>query len=1073
MIHCSRCNNNVAEEHDLCPHCGADLLEFGTRAVDDLTGAVLQDKYKVVSKIGQGGMGVVYKVESLLMPGKFFALKLVHPHLSADPLVKKRFLREVKMALEFVHENAVQIRDFGQLDTGELYFTMDYCPGKSLKQLIVEKGMLSLFDAVDITKQVLSALQKGHEKGIVHRDIKPDNILVELTEEGRYYAKVLDFGIAKVFEGSGHTTNLTQSGGIIGTPKYMSPEQIQGGDVDAQTDIYSTGIVLYEMITGRVPFEGANTTAIMLQHISSQPISPRKLCPQLELPEEIEHVILTALAKNKAQRFKTALEFIEALERIPVHQSPAYSDATAPMLAYQGHSSTGADTAYSTDVNTGPGHKQSAASAVEGGGQASPQPTYATVRKKRFSAGSLVRLFSILFVLVLVAGGIYFLFQLRQRSRQKFEAEIRALKAKAVEYKKQKKWQEAERIYDLIAKKYEERKLFREQQIALMSKSQCIQESQFDDYISDYENALKNYDFTRARSALKEAEKILPTKKQLIQNLFQRIQALEKLNLALGQLNRREFQNALRSFQKILKLYPEFVDAGKLSRYIEEARVGLEKSKKFQKLIQQAKDFMKRKRWKESFSAYEQAFQIFPDKKSVYSVSLGVLKRHIQDKEAFSQVKKKALKAKELSIEEVERSLVEVRNYLRKFTFYDSKGAIIPPDHKKEANELLQDLKNVLKQKKKEQYNQLVKAAKKAFRQGNLSAAEDGAKTAISKKLVDNPAEAAILLGRIFKKKALEVENPSKKQDFWKKALDYFQKARLVYGANMEDISFLLDLAQCYYENQKYLECISFIKNNLRNRGLPHSLYYLAKSSEKLVPSNEAETYRYYKKLTVVAPGKYPYAYFYMANYERKVRKISASVQNYLRFIQLAKSLPKWVKEVFKARNFVLFNGNYFPLKVGRKWVYIQRFKEESGNWLTRKVVYEVTSRQPDGSYIRKKTVATSEGEEATLEKIEENNGEILVYPDLDNSSFYQRWLKANPQVGDEWVYIDPVMKAKFLALEDIVLSQRTYLNCMKIKYFNPKRKIIQYVWLAPEVGVVRFEIFRGGEQIRIEELRP
>lgn len=275
-------------------------------------GDVINQKYKIASLLGKGGMGAVYKVEHLLLPHKkYFALKVLHPELSQTGTFRKRFLREVEMAMEFTHEHAVPIRDFGQTEQGHQYFTMDFSPGLPLKE-VIEKSALAEERALVITKQVLSALKNAHAKGIVHRDLKPANILIE-DRAGQDHALVLDFGIAKAFSEE-ENQQLTKDQQIVGTPHYMAPEQAQGGKVDTRTDIYALGVILYEMVTGQLPFSGNSGMDILVGHIYKPVPPPRQVKPGISVATE--RLILKALEKKPDDRFASTEEFIAAIEKI-------------------------------------------------------------------------------------------------------------------------------------------------------------------------------------------------------------------------------------------------------------------------------------------------------------------------------------------------------------------------------------------------------------------------------------------------------------------------------------------------------------------------------------------------------------------------------------------------------------------------------------------------------------------------------------------------------------------------------------------------------------------------------------
>jgi serine/threonine protein kinase len=270
-------------------------------------GSIVNQKYKIVGILGKGGLGVVYKVEHLLLPSKkIFALKVLHTHLSQNPQFRKRFIREVEVAMEFAHEHAVQIRDFGETEEHAQYFTMDFCQGVPLRK-IMDQGPLSEQRALDIARQVLSALQNAHAKGIVHRDLKPENIMVE-DRFGKEHAQVLDFGIAKIL--TDEPDNKITGYAIIGTPLYMSPEQASGEEIDARTDLYAMGVMLYEMVTGKPPFHGS-TREIIFGHMLHVPTLPSGIKSGVSLA--VENLITKAMAKKREDRFASAEEFIAAI----------------------------------------------------------------------------------------------------------------------------------------------------------------------------------------------------------------------------------------------------------------------------------------------------------------------------------------------------------------------------------------------------------------------------------------------------------------------------------------------------------------------------------------------------------------------------------------------------------------------------------------------------------------------------------------------------------------------------------------------------------------------------------------
>jgi serine/threonine-protein kinase len=278
----------------------------------DLIGKIVNGKYEVLSILGEGGMGIVYKVRHLILQHRnIFALKVIHPRFSANPSFQTRFLREVEIAMELTHENIIQIRDFGVTEQNLLFYTMDFFPGETLKVVIEKSGAMAAARATAIVKQVLLALAEAHKAGIVHRDLKPENVLIEALPGGTDKVRILDFGIAKLLEGEDES-NLTQLG-ALGTPKYMSPEQASEARIDARSDLYSLGIIFYEMLVGRVPISGGTARSILLSHITVPPRPFKEARPDLNIPERTEGLVFHLLEKDREARPESAEEVLALL----------------------------------------------------------------------------------------------------------------------------------------------------------------------------------------------------------------------------------------------------------------------------------------------------------------------------------------------------------------------------------------------------------------------------------------------------------------------------------------------------------------------------------------------------------------------------------------------------------------------------------------------------------------------------------------------------------------------------------------------------------------------------------------
>ena len=272
---------------------------------------IIDGRYRVLRKLGSGGMADVYCAEDQQL-GRRVALKLLYRHFAEDEQFVERFRREASSAAGLQHPNIVGIYDRGEWD-GTYYIAMEYIEGRTLKDVIRERGPAPPEAAVDIVLQILRAARFAHQRGIVHRDIKPHNVLID--DDGR--VKVTDFGIARA-----GASDMTETGLIMGTSQYLSPEQAQGKPVDARSDLYSIGIVLYEMLTGRVPFDAESPVAVALKQVSEAPVPPRELNP--EIPPALDAVVLRALEKEPARRFADADEFIAALQTGHLEPAPVF-----------------------------------------------------------------------------------------------------------------------------------------------------------------------------------------------------------------------------------------------------------------------------------------------------------------------------------------------------------------------------------------------------------------------------------------------------------------------------------------------------------------------------------------------------------------------------------------------------------------------------------------------------------------------------------------------------------------------------------------------------------------------------
>jgi serine/threonine-protein kinase len=309
MSTCPTCGTQYGANVRLCPSDGT-VLE-AEPAQDPRVGKVLDSKYRLDSRLSSGGMGTVYKATHLMLV-KIVAVKLINPELVTSPDIVRRFQREARAASNLNHPNIAAAYDLGQTDDGTLYIAMEFVNGPSLKEVIRKGGPLESGRIVTILRQVASALSLAHRHNIIHRDLKPHNIMLTKDDSGHEMAKLLDFGIAKTFDEAA-TQQLTATGFAIGTPQYMAPEQAAGKPVDGRSDLYSLGVVMYEMLVGEVPFNDTSTPAVLVKHMTEVPPQPSRRRPDLNISPGLEAVALKCLEKDPAMRFQTADEFSLAL----------------------------------------------------------------------------------------------------------------------------------------------------------------------------------------------------------------------------------------------------------------------------------------------------------------------------------------------------------------------------------------------------------------------------------------------------------------------------------------------------------------------------------------------------------------------------------------------------------------------------------------------------------------------------------------------------------------------------------------------------------------------------------------
>jgi serine/threonine-protein kinase len=275
---------------------------------------ILEGQFRILQKIGTGGMGSVYKAEQPSMK-RMVAIKILHPKLTNRQDLASRFRREARAMAQLSHPNTVKVFTYGELDDGSLYIVMEFLEGRNLNRAVKRDGPLPLERAVSILIQVCGALQEAHSMGIIHRDLKPENIFLCKQMGIDEYPKVLDFGLAKVTEQQMRpgSVNLTQEGMVFGTPEFMSPEQAQGHALDATSDIYSLAVILYEALTGKLPFDAKSPMEFIQKHVVTAPIPLNERVTGLTFPSGLDLVVARALSKTPRDRFQSAIEFAAAL----------------------------------------------------------------------------------------------------------------------------------------------------------------------------------------------------------------------------------------------------------------------------------------------------------------------------------------------------------------------------------------------------------------------------------------------------------------------------------------------------------------------------------------------------------------------------------------------------------------------------------------------------------------------------------------------------------------------------------------------------------------------------------------
>lgn len=293
-----------------------DVESLTASHVDNMIGSTLDRKYEILERLGSGGMAVVYKAMQTSI-GRVVAVKTMQMSLSTDPVLKQRFQREMNSLGKLSHPNIVSVFASGETDIGQLYMVMDYLSGPTLQQVLENEKCLPIERAQHLFLQICDALNHAHKRDVVHRDLKPGNIILEKDEKGNDLVKVVDFGLAKIGESA---ERLTKAGEIWGSALYMSPEQCSGLDVDHRTDMYSLGVIMYQTLTGRVPFRGKTFMETVGKHVNERPPRMSSVNPDLVLPDMVEHVIMRCLEKNPDDRYPSVADLKSSLLAVlPAH----------------------------------------------------------------------------------------------------------------------------------------------------------------------------------------------------------------------------------------------------------------------------------------------------------------------------------------------------------------------------------------------------------------------------------------------------------------------------------------------------------------------------------------------------------------------------------------------------------------------------------------------------------------------------------------------------------------------------------------------------------------------------------
>jgi len=322
---CPVCSREYPDEIRFCQDDGTTLR--AAAPTTSLVGQVIADRYHVTKKLGEGGMGQVYLAEHVKM-GRESAIKVMSPSMMHDPDSVARFKREAANASRISHPNVCAVYDFGETPDGLIYLAMEYVKGEALTDLLAREGALPVVRASAIFRQTADALQAAHDLGIVHRDLKPDNIMIARGRDGSDQVKVVDFGIAKAVGGDETGQKVTKTGLVVGTPEFMSPEQLSGDRVDGRSDLYSLALVYFRMLTGHLPFQADTVQETMIKRLTDEPAKLSTTRPDLSFPAGLQSVLDTALVRTPGERYQSVAKFAEDVTGAVQLRAPTRGAAT-------------------------------------------------------------------------------------------------------------------------------------------------------------------------------------------------------------------------------------------------------------------------------------------------------------------------------------------------------------------------------------------------------------------------------------------------------------------------------------------------------------------------------------------------------------------------------------------------------------------------------------------------------------------------------------------------------------------------------------------------------------------------